>query len=60
MNASFYIFTNDYFLNNFKGAITDKSLIFEVPHLCFDLDHTIDFEFMEFLMLNKKLNFEVE
>ena len=59
MNASFYIFKDTYFENDFKGAITDKSLVYEVPHLCFDLDHTIDFEFMEFLMASNKLDFKI-
>lgn len=60
MNASFYIFSRKYFANGFKGAITDKSLIYEVPHICFDLDHPLDFDFMEYLMLNNKLDFEIE
>jgi CMP-N-acetylneuraminic acid synthetase len=59
MNASFYIFRESYFLNDFKSSITDKSLIYEVPHLCFDLDHPVDFDFMEFLLMNKKLDFDI-
>lgn len=58
MNASFYIFKNKFFAENYKTVITDKSLIYEVPHLCFDLDHQIDFEFMSFLLENDKLNFD--
>ncbi len=30
-----------------------------MPHICFDLDHKIDFDFLEFLILNKKLDFEL-
>ncbi|KEY18818.1 acylneuraminate cytidylyltransferase family protein [Kaistella antarctica] len=59
VNASFYIYRNTFFINNFKSAITGKSLIYEVPHPCFDLDHPIDFDFMEFLLSNNKLNFEI-
>lgn len=58
MNASFYVFKKEFFEENHKTVITDKSLIYEVPHLCFDLDHQIDFEFMSFLLENKKLDFE--
>lgn len=58
MNASFYIYTSEFFNLNYKTAITDKSLIYEVPHLCFDLDHPIDFDFMEYLFENNKLDFE--
>ncbi|NRT15103.1 CMP-N-acetylneuraminic acid synthetase [Flavobacterium sp. 28A] len=59
MNASFYIYKHSFFSNNFKGAITSRSMIYEVPHLCFDLDHPIDFDFMEFLLVNNKLNFKL-
>lgn len=58
MNASFYIYRRSFFDNNYKTAITDKSLIYNVPHICFDLDHPIDFEFMEYLITNNKLDFE--
>lgn len=58
MNASFYIYRKRFFDESRKSAITEKSLVYEVPHLCFDLDHQIDFEFMSFLLENKKLDFE--
>lgn len=58
LNASFYVFKKVFFAENHKTVITDKSLIYEVPHLCFDLDHQIDFEFMSFLLENKKLDFD--
>lgn len=58
LNASFYIFKKAFFAENHKTVITDKSLVYEVPHLCFDLDHNIDFEFMSFLLENKKLDFD--
>lgn len=57
MNASFYIFKKNFFEGNYKTVITEYSLIYEVPHLCFDLDHQIDFEFMSFLLENRKLDF---
>lgn len=58
MNASFYIFKNKFFAENHKTVITDKSLVYEVPHLCFDLDHQIDFEFMSYLLENNKFDFD--
>lgn len=58
MNASFYIFKKAFFLENQKSAITDRTIVYVVPHLCFDLDHPIDFEFMSFLLENKKLDFD--
>ncbi|WP_423818746.1 acylneuraminate cytidylyltransferase family protein [Salinimicrobium sp. TIG7-5_MAKvit] len=55
MNASFYIFKSKFF--NDRVGLMDKALIYEVPHICFDLDHPIDFEFMSFMLENKKLKF---
>ncbi|MDA8692818.1 acylneuraminate cytidylyltransferase family protein [Saprospiraceae bacterium] len=60
MNASFYIYSNEFFQMNLNSAITDKSLVYVVPHLCFDVDHPIDFEFMEFLIMNNKLDFKID
>ena len=59
MNASFYIFRKPFFEKGFQTVITDRSLVYEVPHLCFDLDHPIDFEIMSYLMENKKLDFDL-
>jgi CMP-N-acetylneuraminic acid synthetase len=59
MNASFYFYRRSFFEKGYKGAITDKSLIYVVPHLCFDLDHPIDFEILSYLMTNQKLDFEL-
>jgi CMP-N-acetylneuraminic acid synthetase len=59
LNASFYFYRRELFEKNFKTVITPKSLIYEMPHECFDLDHPIDFEFLEFLLSNRKLSFEI-
>ncbi|NEU10284.1 acylneuraminate cytidylyltransferase family protein [Flavihumibacter sp. R14] len=56
MNASFYIYRSNFFDDRNKKAITDKSLIYVVPHVCFDLDHPIDFTIMSFLMENNLLD----
>jgi CMP-N,N'-diacetyllegionaminic acid synthase len=59
LNASFYFYKRGFFYQQLKSAITTKSLIYEMPHICFDLDHPIDFEFMQFLIEKKKLGFEL-
>ena len=59
MNASFYIFRREFFHNNFKSSITDKSLAFVVPHICFDIDTNLDFMIMEFLLRENKLDFQI-
>lgn len=57
LNASFYFYRREFFDAGYKGAITDRSLIYEVPHICFDLDHPIDFEIISYLMEHHKLDF---
>jgi len=59
LNASFYFYKRVFFDLGYKGAITDKSLIYEVPHICFDLDHPIDFEVISYLLINNKLDFQL-
>lgn len=59
LNASFYFYRRAFFDLGYKGAITDKSLIYKVPHTCFDLDHPIDFDIISFLMENGKLDFDL-
>jgi CMP-N-acetylneuraminic acid synthetase len=59
LNASFYFYKRLFFDMDYKGAITDKSLIYEVPHICFDLDNPIDFEFLSYLISNNKLDFKL-
>lgn len=57
LNASFYIYRREFFELGYKGAITDRSLIYLMKHICFDLDHPIDFEIISFLLENGKLDF---
>lgn len=59
LNASFYWYRRSFFDSDSKSAITDKSLIFAMNHVCFDLDHPVDFLFMEYLLQNNKLDFQL-
>jgi CMP-N,N'-diacetyllegionaminic acid synthase len=59
MNASFYWYRRSFFELGIKTAIAEKSMIYEMKHICFDLDHTIDFLFMEYLLQNDKLDFKL-
>lgn len=59
LNASFYIYKNQFFIENKTHPVTDKSLAYIVPHICFDIDHLIDFEFMAHLMKEDKLDFDL-
>jgi CMP-N-acetylneuraminic acid synthetase len=58
LNASFYFYKRDFF-NRRPQVINDRSLIYVMPHICFDLDHPLDFEFMAFLLANDKLDFNL-
>jgi CMP-N-acetylneuraminic acid synthetase len=59
LNASFYWYRRSFFESGEKSAITNKSLIYEMNHICFDLDHPVDFLFMEYLLQNNKLDFNL-
>lgn len=59
LNASFYWYKRDFFDSKLKSPITDKSLVYKMNHICFDLDHPIDFDFLEYLLINNKLDFEL-
>lgn len=59
LNASFYFYRRRFFDNGYQTVFTERSLVYELPHICFDLDHMIDFEFLDFLLSNKKLDFNI-
>jgi CMP-N,N'-diacetyllegionaminic acid synthase len=59
LNASFYWYKRSFFDVKRDSAITEKSLIYKMEHICFDLDYEIDFLFMEFLLKNNKLDFNL-
>ena len=58
LNASFYFYKRNFFELDSKKVINDRSLIYLMNHICFDLDHPIDFEFMTYLIENNKLDFK--
>jgi len=58
LNASFYIYKRMFFDSENRQVINERSLIYQMKHICFDLDHPIDFEFMSYLIENNKLDFK--
>ena len=58
LNASFYFFKREFFEEG-CSTINDRSMIYIMPHICFDLDHPIDFDFMQYLLINNKLGFDL-
>ncbi|MCD6068711.1 MAG: cytidylyltransferase [Bacteroidetes bacterium] len=59
VNASFYFYKRRFFDLGLKSPITNATKVYVMDHICFDLDHPIDFEFMEYLIVNKKLDFDL-
>lgn len=59
MNASFYFYTKKFFDEGFRSTETERTLVYLMHHICFDLDNPIDFEFMSFLLENNKLDFKL-
>jgi CMP-N-acetylneuraminic acid synthetase len=57
LNASFYFYRRHFFNIENSSVINEFSLIYEMSHICFDLDHPIDFEFMDYLLSNDKIDF---
>lgn len=57
MNSSFYIFKREYFEDGYNGSLTDKTLIYKMPHPCFDVDSFEDFDYMEYLITTGKWTF---
>tara|TARA_Y100000768_G_C23815756_1_gene604026 strand:+ start:50 stop:322 length:273 start_codon:yes stop_codon:yes gene_type:complete len=59
VNASFYIYRRKFFSDNWETSITNKTLIYLMNHLCFDIDSIHDFDYLEFLVKEKKLPFDI-
>lgn len=58
MNASFYFFRRSFFQNGYETSITDKSLVYVMDHLCFDLDEPHDFVIMDLMIRNNLFDFK--
>ncbi len=59
LNASIYVYKRKFFTDKTFKVINEHSLIYLMPHICFDLDHKIDFDFMNYLLSENKLDFDL-
>lgn len=59
MNASFYIFRKEFMEMDYEISTTDKSLAYEMNHVCFDIDEPFDFQLMELIFSNNLLDFKI-
>ena len=56
LNASFYWYRRSFFDKGLTSPITPKSLVFEMDHICFDLDHQDDLLYLKFLIKEQRLS----
>jgi CMP-N,N'-diacetyllegionaminic acid synthase len=59
LNGSFYFYRRNFFDLNIKTVMTENASIYEIPHMCFDLDEIEEFEYLDYLITNNKLGFEL-
>ena len=59
LNASFYYYRRSFF-NDDPMVLVKESLTYVMPHMCFELDEMIDYELLEFLLREQKLDFTFE
>ena len=57
INGSFYYYKKAFFEKGYETATTDKSLSYLMKNLCFDIDNELDFEIMDYLLRENKLDF---
>jgi len=58
-NGMVYIMRPSFFENGYKSIVTDKTDLYVAKHMCFDLDEMIDLHFMEYVISNNKLDFDM-
>lgn len=59
MNSSIYIYRRKFFDQNQRFTTTEKSIVYETPHVCFDIDEINDLRLMELMIKNKLLDFDL-
>jgi len=59
MNGSFYFYRDTFFQEQCQSALTPRSLVYVIPHICFDFDEAVDFDFFEYMLNNDALGFSV-
>lgn len=50
MNASIYVYRREALMAEPPRAVTDRSLVYVMDHICFDLDEPSDFDYLAFLV----------
>ena len=58
LNASLYIYRRSFFTAGHTSAFTERSKSLLMEHICFDIDSQDEFDYLEYLIDNDKLNFK--
>lgn len=56
MNASIYVYRRGALEGEHPKAVTSRSLAYVMEHICFDLDEPSDYDYLAYLIENKKIN----
>ena len=59
MNASFYFFSREFMEEGYQRSTTNRSLVFVMDHICFDLDEPVDFTVLEIMLREGLLDFQL-
>lgn len=59
MNGSVYAYRREAIMDReHPRAVTERSEIYVMPHICFDLDEPADYDYLSFLMQTGRINFD--
>lgn len=50
INGSVYVYRRESLMMEHPRAVTPRTLVYEMPHICFDLDEPSDYDYMAFLI----------
>ena len=59
MNGSIFIYKRRFFELGKKTSISEKTMAYVMSHICFDINEPVDLLFIEFLIQNNLLGFEI-
>lgn len=59
INGSFYFYSRRFMKSSHQTCTTDKTMVYLMPHICFDLDHKLDLILMELLLKERLLDFDL-
>lgn len=58
INGSIYVYAREALDKEFPRAVTDRTLVYVMDHLCFDLDEPGDYDYLAYLLDTGKLKIE--